>query len=161
MRTDSESEQRCLCATLSDLAVVPMGGSGLDDRVFATVDVIRHHSGDLWWLYLARCNACGQRWLVAQEERIFDDYFLRRTSEEEGAAIAAGCWPDDFITYERVLKIGRALSKPCRFLDPLAGSLVWSAHDLRNARSDITVDEIAWLLGVTAKDAKRLLAQTG
>lgn len=49
----------CCCHSLADLAVVPMGGDGLDERVFATLEKICDHGGDLWWLYLSKCSACG------------------------------------------------------------------------------------------------------
>ena len=150
----------CACASLSDLAAVPMGGDGLDERVFATIDNICDHGGDLWWLHLSKCHACDQHWMIAQEERIFDEYFLRRVSGDVAENILNNIWPDEFITYERVLKVGHTFAKPCIFLDPLAGSLVWSAEDLRKARPEITVEEVARLLGVTIKNATRLLRES-
>jgi hypothetical protein len=148
---------QCHCATLSNLAAVPMGGDGLDERVFATVEHIHDHGGSQWWLHLSRCSACGQNWMIAQEERIFDEYFLRRVSEAEAGAILAGRWPDDFMTYERVLEIGHTFATPCVFFNSLADSLIWSANDLRRERPEITADEVARLLGVTTKNAERLL----
>jgi hypothetical protein len=147
----------CHCAALPDLAAVPMGGEGLDERVFATVELMRDHGGSQWWLNLSRCSACDQNWMIAQEERIFDEYFLRRVSEAEAGAILAGHWPEDFMTYERVLEIGHTFAKPCIFFNPLADSLIWSAHDLRRDRPEITADEVARLLGVTVQNAERLL----
>ena len=99
--------------------------------------------------------------MIAQEERIFDEYFLRRISKEAAEGILADTWPDEFITYERVLNIGHTFAIPCVFLDAMSGSLIWSAEDLRKARPEITVDEIARLLGVTPKNAKRLLQANG
>jgi hypothetical protein len=147
----------CHCAALSDLAAVPMGGGGLDERVFATIELIRDHGGSQWWLNLSRCTACDQNWMIAQEERIFDEYLLRRVSEAEAGAILAGHWPDDFMTYERVLEIGHIFATPCVFFDPFADSLIWSAHDLRRERPGITAAEVARLLGVTVENAGRLL----
>lgn len=136
-----------------------MGGDGLDERVFATVGIVTDHGGDAWWLHLSRCRACGQHWMIAQEERIFDEHFLRRLTIEEANRISAhGEWPPDFISYERVLKTGHALGvRPCMFFERLDPSLVQTAGDLRSDRPDISVDEIALLLGVTAEDAHRLL----
>jgi len=149
----------CCCQDLADLAVIPMGGDGLDERVFTTVKRLMDHGKGAWWLYLSRCEACGQHWLVAQEERIFDDYFLRRLAEDEAqSVISEHQWPDEFITYEGVLRIGQKLSSPCRFIDPLSPSLVWTAKDLRQERPDITAEEIAWLVGVTELEAFRLLS---
>jgi len=150
---------KCECVTLPDLAEVPMGGEDLDVRVFATLHRVREHGDPQWWLYLARCDACGQNWLVAQEERIFDAYFLKRLSAAEADQIVAGGhWPDEFTTYERVLTVGHAFSNPYLSGDPLAASLVWTVEDLRKERPEITSDEIARLIGVTSAEVDQLLA---
>lgn len=135
-----------------------MGGEGLDERVFATVDNVLDHGGGAWWLHLAQCRACGQHWMIAQEERIFDEHFLRRLTVDEANHISANAeWPVEFLSYERVLKTGHALGiRPCVFLERLSPSLVWTAEDLRKERPDISVEEITLLLGVTATQAKRL-----
>lgn len=137
-----------------------MGGDGLDERVFATVENVVDHGGEAWWLHLSQCRACGQNWMIAQEERIFDEHFLRRLTVDESNRISVNAeWPVEFITYERVLMTGHALRiRPCTFLDRLSPSLVWTVEDLRTERPDISVEEIALLLGVTATQAKRLLA---
>lgn len=150
---------KCECITLPDVAVVPMGGEGLDVRVFATLHRVREHGDPQWWLYLSTCDACGQNWLVAQEERIFDDYFLKRLgAAEAGQIVAGGPWPAEFTTYERVLTVGHALSHPCRFVDPLAANLVWTVQDLRKERPEIMSDEIARLLCVTSAEVDQMLA---
>ena len=98
--------------------------------------------------------------MIAQEERIFDEHFLRRLSVDEANRISVNAnWPVEFLSYESVLKTGHALHiRPCVFLERLAWSLVCTAEDLRKERPDISVEEIAFLLGVTATQAKRLLA---
>ena len=152
----------CCCNALPDLAAVPMGGDGLDERVFRTVERIADHGGDLWWLYRSKCTACGQDWLVAQEERIYDDYFMKRMTNAEVEAIQReNRWPDDFLTYECVLKIGKTHSRACSFLQPMASSLIWTVEDLRRARPDIASEEIAELLGITVPHALRLVAAAG
>lgn len=133
-----------------------MGGDGADERVFATLEKVCDHGGDQWWLYLSRCNACEQNWMVAQDDRIHDDYYMRRLSPGEAAEIMAGRWPDEFITYERVLRTGRTLSSPWTYLDPLDSSLAWTVRDLRRARPEITATEIAYLFGVEPKVAIKL-----
>lgn len=159
LASELRPSMKCECVTLPDLAVVPMGGEDLDIRVFATLHRVREHGDPQWWLYLAKCDACGQNWLVAQEERIFDDYFLKRLGAAEADQIAAGGrWPTEFTTYERVLTVGHALSHPCRFVDPLAASLAWTVQDLRKERPEITSDEIARLIGVTSAEVDQLLA---
>ena len=148
----------CCCRSLPNLAVIPMGGEGQDERVFATLNNIRNHSADLWWLYLSKCSACEQDWLVAQDERIYDNYYLKRLDPAEAQDIVAGVrWPDDFISYERVLRLGRTLGQPWTFLDSRSPALIDTAADLRKERPDITVDEIAYLLAIKPKAVGRLL----
>lgn len=135
-----------------------MGGDGLDERVFATLETTCKYGADLWWLYLSKCNACAQDWMVAQDERIYDNYYLKRLGPSEARETREnGRWPDDFITYERVLKLGRTLSRPWTFLDPRSPALIWTAEDLMRERSDITVEEIAYLLAIEPEAAARLL----
>lgn len=154
------AHERCKCASIRDLAAVPMGGDGLDERVFATIEKIRTYGDDLWWLHLSKCSECGQHWMIAQEERIFDDYFLRRLPVDVANRISLNAeWPVEFLSYERVLKTGHALGiRPCVFLERLSPSPVWTAEELRKERPDISVEEIALLLYVTAPEAKQLLA---
>ena len=112
--------------------------------------------------YLSTCTQCSQNWLVAQDERIYDNYYLRRLSAEASVAIIEhGQWPDEFITYERVLRLGRTLSKPWTWLDPRSPSLVWTAEDLKRERPDISIAEIADLLAISEADAARLLRPEG
>ena len=152
----------CICTTLDDLAVVPMGMDGLDERFFATVESIHDHGGERWWLHLARCTACGQDWMIAQEERIYDDHFLKRLSRAEAEAVVRdNAWPPDFLTYEAVLRMGRERSSACRFLDPRAGSLTWTVEDLRKARPEISTEEIGDLLGISEKHVAALMRPEG
>lgn len=158
----NETPDSCCCKSLPDLAAVPMGGDGLDERVFATIENVIDHGADAWWLHLSRCRACGQNWMIAQEERIFDEHFLRRLTVDEANRISGDAeWPVEFSSYERVLKTGHALHiRPCVFLDRLPPSLIWTAEDLRKERPDISTEEIAFLLGITEMQSKRLLAAT-
>jgi len=148
----------CCCRSLPDLAVVPMGGNGQDERVFATLNNIRDHSPKLWWLYLSRCSACEQEWLVAQDDRIYDNYYLMRLDRAQAQDIAKDArWPNDFMSYERVLRLGRTLSEPWTFFDPQSPALVATAEDLRKERPSIAIEEIAYLLGIEPKAAAQLL----
>ncbi|WP_125994990.1 hypothetical protein [Sphingomonas sp. S-NIH.Pt15_0812] len=158
----TEPANTCCCSSLSDLAAVPMGGYALDERVFATIENVRDHGGDAWWLYLSRCRVCGQDWMIAQEERIFDEHFLRRLDADEATRILTeNEWPSEFLTYEQVLETGHALGvRPCVFLDQTDGSLVWTVEDLKKTRPDISAQRIAQLLGVPVGQAERILAKT-
>lgn len=96
----------CECMTLRDLDVLPMGFTDRADRFFSTVGPRHWHGGAEWWLFAARCSACGQHWLGAQSERAYDVYALRRLSPAQGSRIAGdGAWPNEFRTYERVLAV--------------------------------------------------------
>jgi hypothetical protein len=98
-------------------------------------------------------------WLVAQDDRIYDNYYMKRLTPTGAQEITeADRWPDDFITYERVLRFGRTLSQPWTFLDPRSPSLVWTAQDLLKERPGITVNEIAYLLAIEPEAARRLLS---
>ena len=149
---------KCECVTLADIAVVPMGMDGLDKRFFATIERVADYGSDKWWLCCARCCACGQRWMLAQEGRIYDDYFLKRLSHEEVQNIIdRHQWPTEFDTYEKVLDLGSRLSKPCRFVDPLSAELTDTARDLLVCRPEIPVERLAKLLGINADHVQALL----
>ncbi|MBX9885328.1 MAG: hypothetical protein K2X68_10185, partial [Novosphingobium sp.] len=151
--------RQCECPLLRDLCAVPMGSEGLDERVFATVRPIIDHGGAQWWLYLSRCTACGQYWMVAQDDRIYDEYLLRRLDGSAAQGIATdSTWPPDFITYEAVLRTCRIFAHPPIFFEALSHALVQTAHDVRQARPSITEKEIADLLGISAAHVRRLLA---
>ena len=135
-----------------------MGCDGLDQRFFATIREIRPYGRDLWWLHLSRCKICEQNWMIAQEERIYDDYMLKRlTTEDTRQIVGNDKWPDDFLTYEKVLKIGQKLSKACRFDDPMSYSLMDTIRDLRLNRPNITTAEIAALLDIDIEHVDMLI----
>jgi hypothetical protein len=153
--------RQCECLLLRDLCAIPMRGEGLDERVFSTVRPVTDHGGKQWWLYLSRCTTCSQHWMVAQDERIYDEYLLRRMDDGAADRIASNAdWPAEFLTYEAVLKALKAFANPPVFLDTLSHALVQTAHDLRQERPSITVEEIAGLLGIDIAHARRLLAAT-
>ena len=153
----------CHCHRFRDVDHVPMGGEVDEDdkfwsdRVFATFEVEIPHSAPHWWRDLQKCTICGTKWLVAQEERIFDEWFIARVSDGEFALTKEGCWPDRFTTYYDVLEVGRRLSTPCVFLDSCADSLIWTVEDLLREKPQIEKREIAHLLGVSERNAARLI----
>lgn len=153
-------ELKCECLTLTDMAVVPMGCGGQDERVFATVRQISKYGSSKWWLDLEQCVVCDQYWMVAQEERIYDDYFLKRLAAPEAQEILdTNTWPDDFSTYEKVLALGTRLSSACRFVDDFSPDLVRAARDLKRDRPNISIEEIGELLGVGVDHASALLSK--
>ncbi len=150
----------CECHMLPNLAVVPMGMNGLDQRVFATVEEVVVAWPEQSWLSSARCRTCGQDWLIAAEELIYDDHLLRRLTAEETDDIEGGkAWPTDFDTYEKVLVAARDLSRPCRFIDPMSPALVYVVRNLIADRSNIQTAEIAWMMGIDVEQVEVLKAE--
>lgn len=150
----------CICKSLSDSSHIAMGcADGLDDDFFETVKNVKDYGPSKWWLYMAQCTGCQQNWLVAQEERIFDEYFLVRLNQTQSRGIIENnIWPEQFSSYEGVLRLGGGVVSHCQFIDTAAWSLVWSAEELRKERPDITIAEIAELLGITESRAQKVVA---
>ncbi len=149
--------KRCECLTIPDMGAIPMGGDFYFEKVFETLEKKVEFGPDKWWLYLSKCRCCTTVWLIAQDERIYDDFFMVRSNDTELAEALAGRWPQQFLTYERVLAAGRRLSNPPQFLDPMAGSLQWTAEDLFAERPNISAKEIGYLLGISDDHASTLL----
>jgi hypothetical protein len=148
--------QSCECATLGEFAVVGMGGDGRDERVFATLDEVAKHGGDAWWLYASRCSACGQDWMVAQEERIHDNFYLKRLSGIEMKMIEErNEWPPDFVRFEDVIKLGPDHKQVARFFD--TDDLTDTVKELMESRSDISAGDIAYLFVLSELEARRLM----
>ena len=153
-----ESKKPCRCSELDDLAIIGMGDpDGLDEQVFATLDIVQNHGGEQWWLYVSTCNVCLQNWMIAQEERIHDNYCLKRL--DPGAMqgiIEKSQWPDDFLRFEQVLRLERQSGRIAQFLDPRSPALLDTANDLRRERPEIPVEDIAFVLAISVADASRL-----
>jgi hypothetical protein len=145
----------CRCITLADLSVVDMGAD--DAEVFATLKNEIERGGPFWWLSAYECSACGDHWLVGQEERQNDVFCMRRLSHNEWLGIESGKgWPSDFDSYEALLRIGRDFGRCVRFLDPMDSSLRWTIQDLAKARPGIRVSELASLLNLELGIASQL-----
>jgi hypothetical protein len=87
----------CQCRSLADLARVPIGYDCVHVTVFATLEEILAHGAELWWLYLSRCSACGRHWMLAHDDRVYDDIFLKRLDPDAAERfVATGVWPADF-----------------------------------------------------------------
>ena len=149
--------RRCECPTIRNLSAVPMGGDFYFEKVFEPLEEVVSYGPDKWWLYISRCKVCDTNWLVAQDERIYDDFFMRRLADAEVERAKTGQWPKQFQSYEDVLSVGRAISDPPRFFDPMAASLVWTVEDLLHERQGIKTQEVAHVLGISDKHAERLV----
>lgn len=147
----------CECGRLEDLAIVRMGHH---DEVFRTFTTVRKRGSPLWWLYADRCSACGQTWLVAQEEQHNDLFILRRLSPEAAERLVRdGVWPADFDRYETLLEIGRAAGHSVRFLDAADSPLLHTVADMARERPGIRLSQLASLLNLDPAVAAELAQQ--
>ena len=150
-------ERSCECSTLGDFAVVGMGDrEGRDERVFATLVEVAKHGGDAWWLFASRCSSCGQDWVIAQEERIHDNFYFKRLSGTEMKMIEeGGDWPQGFLRFEDVIRLGPEHNMVARFFD--TNDLTDTVKELMEARSDISASDIAYLFVLSEREARRLM----
>ena len=150
-------DRSCCCPSVEDMASIPMGDER-HLRVFRSLELGRRHGGRQWWLSAATCGACGQHWMIAHDERIHDLSHLKRISEQRMRDIAEhDIWPDDFMRYEEVLRLGKTAGAPFfRFLDASSPALVDTAADLRRERPEMSHEEIADLLAITLEQAMNL-----
>ncbi len=158
-----ETIRQCECPVIR--TVVPMSSDLYFEKVFGSMERVIEYGPEKWWLYISRCKACGTNWLIAQDDRIYDDFFLTLISDADVVEARSGRWPDQFQTYEAVLALGRQTRNPPRFFDPMAASLIWTVEDLLKERPSIRVEEIAELLGLSNEHAAKLVrkarARTG
>lgn len=134
-----------------------MNFDGDHERFLSTMDNVAQYGPNKWWLYLVRCQACGLYWLVAQEERIFDELLVKRIDQRAAERVQQdGFWPSDFLTYESVL---RELGQRCHFpiwFDINDSPLAETIDDLRAANPALSVLEAASLVGLDENDLSLL-----
>ena len=150
-------QANCECATLGEFAVVGMGDSeGRDERVLATIGRVVDHGGDQWWLYASRCSVCAQNWMIAQDERIHDNYYLRRLSSDQMRTIVEqGKWPPQFLRFEDVIKLGPDNNQVAHFIDP--NDLTDTVKELIEARDELTPASVAYLFCLSERRAAKLI----
>lgn len=156
-----DETRSCECPMITDLSAIPMGGDCYYEKVFEPFETILSYGPDKWWLFIQRCKACESHWLTAQDERIYDEWFLRRMTAAEVAASQDGQWPRDFWNYEDVLWVGVAKSTPPRFFEAMSPALVQTVADLRRDRPDIEIERIGRLLGISDQHVVQLVAKAG
>jgi hypothetical protein len=144
----------CECGRLDDLAVIDMGKH---EDVFRTLEEVRTRGAPWWWLYASTCRACGETWLVAQEERQNDVFILRRLDRATTERLLRdNVWPADFDRYEALLEIGRATGRSVRFFDVADSSLIQTVTALARDRPGIRVSELASLLNLDPAAAAQI-----
>jgi len=143
---------RCQCDDLGITAILNMGDES--EAVFRTFDEMKKRGMPYWWLAAYQCRACGQWWLVAQEERQNDIFCLHRlTAKEVERLIHYNDWPEDFDDYATLLEMGAEAGITASFLDPLHSSQVVTMTDLARAHPGIPLSSIANLLTLDMETA--------
>jgi hypothetical protein len=146
----------CMCASLSDLAVVDMGDES--EKVLLTFEELRKRGKPYWWSAVYQCRQCQQAWLLGQESRINDVYCLYKLDNMmlEGL-LTNNRWPSIFDHYEDLLRIGGEAGKHVRFFEPLKSkSLRWTMVDLATARPGISISKLAELLNLDLDEAEEI-----
>lgn len=153
-----EAGENCRCSSVRNLDSIEMGGDWFFEKFFATLTKLASPPTEQWWLYISRCNACSTNWLVAQEERIHDQFYVERISDHAVQKAQAGIWPDQFQTYADVLDIGVKLGvREFRFLDPMSGALQVTVEELLITIPKISAKEVGIKLGIAPQHAQLLI----
>ncbi len=94
--------------------------------------------------------------MIAQEERIHDNYYLKRLSTDQITAIRErGEWPGDFLRFEDVIRLGPDNKQVCHFFN--SDDLTDTVKELMEARDDITAAEISYLFCLSEEEARHLM----
>ena len=159
----------CFCIRLRDVEVVDMGHYRAptpafeDDRewsgdvIFDTRVRVKDRGARYWWLYAARCRECSQGWLVVCEARINDVMCMRRLEAGElDAIVDEDRWPAEFESFECLLQMGHRAGRSVRWVDPMDSDLGETVTEIARAQPGVAVSEIAKLLSIESKVARKL-----
>jgi hypothetical protein len=158
------SPAACICNELQDLCDI---GMGHEDNAFRTLDKRADFGEECWWLSLFSCSNCGQDWLVACEQRVYDVWFLKRTRAEIAKQIVElRQWPSVFRSYAELLRLALERGHSVCYLDPADSiELSGAVEDLAKAKPGITISELYALLPIdlstTRHIARKVCRQTG
>ena len=145
----------CECHSLSNLDTV---GMGHHQNIFNTLKRRENFGSPLWWLSLVECSGCNQFWMIGSEERINDEFILKRLSTTVSEKILNDdIWPEDFKKYSSLLLICRDQGKSVRFMDTVSRALVFTAIDLAQEKPGIRLQEISDLLQVELDQAEAIV----
>lgn len=101
------AKRECECHTLSHTARIDMG---YHEGVFKSLKEVASYGEPLWWLWLAKCSACGQNWMIGSEERVNDVFLMKRIAVSEATQVMShNQWPDDFKEYDRLIELDRQI----------------------------------------------------
>ena len=158
IRAALEPKENCRCSAVRNLDNIEMGGDFFFEKFFATLTKFVSPQTEQWWLYISRCDVCATNWLIAQEERIHDQFYVERISDQVARDATEGNWPDRFQTYADVLETGVKLNvSQCTFLDPMSGALQVTVEELLQTVPKISAEEVGTKLGIAPDHAKLLM----
>jgi hypothetical protein len=137
---------------------------GDDDATDARRELVAvtKRGGRWWWLTLAQCAVCGQRWLDAQEERVYDVWVMRKLREADVRRILDGDgeWPGDLDRYITLLRMARSEGRRVSWADPLDPRTLQVLREtliqIRAEDPSVSRQQAAALLCLTAAQARQV-----
>ena len=94
--------------------------------------------------------------MVAQEERIHDNFYLKRLDPDQmRRVVERNDWPSDFMVFEDVIRLGPDNNQACHFCD--TDDLTDTVKELMEAREEISSGEVAYLFCISGREAERLM----
>lgn len=160
IRAVLECDEKCHCAPVRNLDAIEMGGDWFFEKFFSTLTIFAKPPPEKWWLYASKCSVCGTSWLVAQEERIHDMFYVERMSDVAVSEIKRNQWPTRFQTYADVLDVGVKLEvRKAQFIDPMSGALQVTVEELLQADPEISANNIGSKLGISRDHAESLMTK--
>ncbi|SHM91978.1 hypothetical protein [Roseibium suaedae] len=93
-----------------------------------------------FWLHRFRCNSCGDKWLMAAEEIIYDTWIIERESE---------LIPDIFLTYQDLMEFNKSTGIQIRYENPYISMEIPSAIQiLKEEDKSISNERLSNIIGV-------------
>lgn len=160
IRSILDEGEYCHCASVRNLDAIEMGGDWFFEKFFAKMTQVAKPETDQWWLYISRCNICTTNWLVAQEERIHDMFYVQRIADQAVFEAQNGKWPAQFQTYADVLDVGVRLGvRQAQFVDRVSGAVQITVEELLQTGAKISAQDVGKALGISAEHAQILISR--
>ncbi len=145
----------CLCSKMLNLADI---GIFEAQRILDLQSELKRYGPSKWWLSCRRCNECEQTWLVGEEARINDVIFFKRIDQDTTSKIVKSyTWPNLFMTYEELLRLGKTRGRSVWYEDPENSmELIYTIIDIAKERPDIHAYEFTEFLPIDIQTANAL-----